>query len=143
MSSGSEKRRRGRIIRVRVDDTEAAVIEKLADATGQSTAALLRNTLLRIPLPRVRRPKVHEPLFRKALSRLAALTAELGKEGSNVNQLTHYVNAGRPIGSLANSIEVSLHNLDELQRDALELRTLFMQAMGLEPPSHGGGDGGA
>jgi hypothetical protein len=142
MSSGSEKRRRGKIIRVRVDDKEAAIIAKLADATGQSTAALLRNTLLRIPLPRVRRPKVHEPLFGKALSRLAALTAELGKEGSNLNQLTHYVNAGRPIGSLANSIEVSLHNLDELQRDALEMRTLFMQAMGLEPPG-GGGTGDA
>ena len=138
MSSGSEKRRRGKILRVRLDDKELATIAKVADATGQSAPALVRNTLLKIPLPRVRRPKVNEPLFAKALARLSGLSAELGKEGSNLNQLTHYVNAGRPVGTLANSIETSLQRLEELHRDTFELRTLFMQAMGLEPPNHGG-----
>lgn len=132
MSSGSENRRRGKIIRVRVDDKEAAAIAALADAHRQSVAALVRSSLLNIPLPRVQRPRVNEPLFGKALSGLAALTAELGKEGSNLNQLTHYVNAERPIGTLVNSIESCLLNIDMLQRDASELRTLFMQAMGLE-----------
>ena len=135
----SDRRQRTKIIPVRVSAQEAATIVKLADATGQSAAALLRHTLLRIPLPRTRRPKLHEPLFAKALARLSALTAELGKEGSNLNQLTHYVNAGRPFGTLTNGIEASLQRLDELHRDALELRALFMEAMGLEPP----GDRGA
>jgi hypothetical protein len=132
MSSGSENRRRGKIIRVRVDDKEAAALAALADAHRQSLAALVRNSLLNIPLPRVHRPRINEPLFGKALARLAALTAELGKEGSNLNQLTHYVNAERPIGTLVNSLESCLQNIDMLHRDAFELRTLFVNAMGLE-----------
>ena len=140
MSSGSENRRRGKIIRVRVDDKEAAAIAALADAHRQSVAALLRNSLLNIPLPRVHRPRVNEPLFGRALARLAALTAELGKEGSNLNQLTHYVNAERPIGTLVNSIESCLQNIDMLQRDAFELRTLFVNAMGLERTRGGAGE---
>jgi lambda repressor-like predicted transcriptional regulator len=85
---------------------------------------------------------VHAPLFTNGLARLAALTAELGKEGSNLNQLTHYVNAGRPVGTLANSIESSLQRIEELHRDAFELRTLFMEALGLEPPNHKGPNDG-
>jgi hypothetical protein len=128
----SDRRQRTKIIPVRVSSQEAATIAKIADATGQSAAALLRNTLLRIPLPRTRRPKLHEPLFAKALARLAGLTAELGKQGSNLNQIAHALNAGRPPERILGMLEACLQDLGELQRDALEYRTLIMQAMGME-----------
>ena len=73
----------------------------------------------------IRRPSVND----KAV---AKLLAQLDKIGSNVNQLAHYANAGRPIGRMSNSIELAL-------RDLAELRLACLQALGREldrePPS--------
>jgi lambda repressor-like predicted transcriptional regulator len=130
--SGSEKRRTVAPRCGRFTPEDDAAIQQRMDALGCSFAAMVRHDSLGKQLPPRRQPKMNAGLFGKALSRLAALTAELGKEGSNLNQLTHYVNAGRPVTTLENALVTSLHRVDELHREVLELRALFMQAVGAE-----------
>jgi Mobilization protein NikA len=113
---GSEKRRRAKIIRIRVDEKEAAAVRELADKRGLSTGALLRQTLLNIPPgPAVRRPSADA----KALG---LVLGALGKIGSNLNQLVHYANMGRTLEG----------SLEETLRDLREMRLVVMQALGYE-----------
>jgi Bacterial mobilisation protein (MobC) len=56
---------------------------------------------------------------------IARLLGQLGKIGSNINQIAHYLNAGRPLNRLEDSIELAL-------RDLAELRIVCLQALGQE-----------
>ena len=59
---------------------------------------------------------------------VAALTKvlfEIGKIGSNINQIAYHLNAGRPGDVMDGSIESALAEL-------LEWRTALMQALGYE-----------
>ena len=58
---------------------------------------------------------------------VARLLGELGKSGSNINQLAHYAHLGR---FQSNSIEVVL-------RDLMELRLACLHALGREPERPG------
>ena len=69
------------------------------------------------PAPR-RRPSVDTVLLAKVL-------AELGKIGSNINQIAYHLNAGRPGDVMEGSVESALAEL-------LEWRTALMQALGYE-----------
>ncbi len=147
MGKGTEKRRRAKIIRIRVDEKEEAAIKELADQRGISPPALLRLTLLNVPPgPRVRRGSVNAQAVAKFLGVLGRTAdavrsslAEFGKVNSNVNQIAHALNAGRPPETVMNIIETTLqehraamesHN--EIVRDLLELRTMAMHALGYE-----------
>ena len=73
--------------------------------------------------------------------------AELGKSGSNLNQIAHVLNTDRPPERIMNLLEATLQaHLEALQhheqavRDLEELRTAGMNAMGLELTC-GGDDG--
>lgn len=122
--SGSENRKRSTVITARFDEEEARQIRRLAERSGLSVAALMRKTLLNAPAPKaVRRPSV-DP------AAAAQILAQLGKIGSNVNQLAHYAHLGR---FQASSIEVAL-------RDLAELRAACLLALGQE--ADGGGDDG-
>lgn len=118
MASGTERRKRNRRLTARFNDQEADAIEAMADRTGQTVGSLLRQTLLNVPPPRrsLRRPQVE-------VQAVARLLGELGKIGSNINQLAKYSNMGRwQEGSIQSAL-----------RDLAELRLACLQALGHEP----------
>lgn len=115
--SGSEKRKRSIVLTARFTEEEARAVRQMAERTGHSVSALIRHALLNVPPPRARRrPSVDH----KAV---AKLLGQLGKIGSNINQLAHYAHLGR---FQSDSIEVAL-------RDLMELRLACLQALGREP----------
>jgi hypothetical protein len=145
--SGSENRQRRKRRTIRFSDEEDAQIEKLVEATRQSPGALLRATLLNIPLPRHRRSTVDEKrlgVFLAAAARvsddLRASRAELGKSGSNLNQIAYMLNANTDPGRIMNIIESAVSDHTALvatyhraiEDDLKELRTMAMDALGLE-----------
>ena len=90
---GSEKRQRSVIIQSRVAPAERATIQAKADATGVSVSELIRYAVLnyRLPLSRVDRQAVS-----LLLAELAKNRGEVSKAGTNVNQIAHHLNSGRP-----------------------------------------------
>ena len=144
---GSEKRRRAKIIRIRVDEKEESSIKELAEKRGISPPALLRLTLLNVPPGRsARRARVNDRLMAQFLAQLAGArdvlkssVAELGKSGSNLNQIAHVLNTDRTPESVMNILRDTLEShfeaIEEHKqavRDLEELRTAGMNAMGLE-----------
>ena len=117
--SGSNNRKLNRILAARFSDHEVQAIRRMAERHGQSVATLLRTTLLNIPAPArsVRRPTVE-------VQAVARLLGELGKIGSNINQIAKEVNIGRRLRE--DSLEMAL-------RDLGELRLACLQALGKEP----------
>jgi hypothetical protein len=86
--SGSKTRQRNLFINVRLTEDEHAAMTAAAERTGQSMAAFIRQQCLGSPGPRAaRRP----PVERAAL---AQLLAQLGKCGSNLNQIARVLNSG-------------------------------------------------
>lgn len=122
--SGSETRQRTIILKARFDAQEAANIRARAEKAGLSVGGLMRFALLNSEPPRaVRRPSIdHEAAAR--------VLGQLGKIGSNVNQIAHHLNAGRPPERVTDSIELAL-------RDLAELRVACLHALGQEPSSPG------
>ena len=115
--SGSENRRRTHIFTVRFSPKEVATVRLKADRAGLSIAALLRQALLNVEPPRAARtPTIKQKAVLKLL-------AEIGKIGSNVNQLTKHANAGRYQQA---SIELAMH-------DIMDIRMACLQALGREP----------
>ena len=57
---------------------------------------------------------------------VARLLGQLGKIGSNINQIAYHLNAGRPGYRIEGSLEAAL-------RDLSELRLVCLQALGKEP----------
>jgi hypothetical protein len=116
--SGSQKRRTTARIAVNCTPAQKAEILKKIDATGLSPSAMCLAVLLDVPLPARRRPSVDTQLLAKVL-------AELGKIGSNINQIAYHLNAGRPGDVTEGSIQAALTEL-------LEWRTALMQSLGYE-----------
>ncbi len=122
--SGSDTRQRSRMFTLRLSPQEAATIRRKAVEHGQSVAALVRSSLLHVRLQPSR-------LDRQEVARVLA---ELGKIGSNVNQIAYHLNAGRPPERVHDSIELAL-------RDLAELRIACLQAIGMEPRRGDKGEG--
>lgn len=116
--SGSQKRRTTARIAVNCTPAQKAEIMKKIDATGLSPSAMCLAVLLDVPLPSRRRPSVDTQLLAKVL-------AELGKIGSNINQIAYHLNAGRPGDVTEGSIQAALAEL-------LEWRSALMQSLGYE-----------
>ena len=114
--SGSEKRQRTNIITMRINPQEAATIRQIAQSRGESVSALMRSALLQSRL----RPS------RIDLQAVGRLLGQLGKIGSNINQIAYHLNAGRPGDRVEGSLEDAL-------RDLSELRIVCLQALGKEP----------
>jgi len=88
MSSGSEKRARTSHLTIRLTPDERATIDDAADRAGLTAGSYARQAVMGAPAPRqVRRP----PVERKELARLLG---EVGKIGSNLNQLARAANSG-------------------------------------------------
>lgn len=86
--SGSEKRQRSQTARMRCTPAEYAQLEAAAERAGLTTGGFMRMQCLGTAGPRAaRRP----PVERAAL---AQLLAQLGKCGSNLNQIARVLNSG-------------------------------------------------
>ena len=73
---------------VRLSDEERAVVDAAAERAGLETGSYIRQVLLGAPAPRqMRRPQIER-------KELAKLLGELGKIGSNLNQLAKASNQG-------------------------------------------------
>ncbi|MDN3568717.1 plasmid mobilization relaxosome protein MobC [Paeniroseomonas aquatica] len=89
--SGSEKRQRADLAWMRLTPAERAQLDELAERAGMTVSAYMRHQCLGSAGPRaVRRP----PVERAAL---AQLLGQLGKVGSNVNQIARALNTDRPL----------------------------------------------
>jgi len=120
MSTGTDKRQREFVISFRVGGDEYEHIQTEADQAGVTVGTFARDVLVNARAPRrVRRPPA-------AKAELVRILGELGKIGSNVNQLAHKANIGQ------------LRLLDpmvllQLQDDLEELRDALMTALGRQP----------
>jgi hypothetical protein len=120
--SGSQKRKVTKRIVINCTPEQHAKVTAKTGAAGLSPSALCLKVLLDTPLPARRRPVADAALLSKML-------AELGKIGSNINQIAYRYNIseGRPDGPIEGALEAAL-------RELLEWRTVLMQALGLEHP---------
>jgi hypothetical protein len=130
---GSEKRQRSVIIQSRVGPAERATVQAKADAAGVSISELIRYAVLNYRLPRSRIDRRAVGLL---LNKFQNIQSEMGKIGSNLNQLAHYANMER---WQANSIAAAIEEHTQAIRTLEELRLACLQAIGSErnrkPPS--------
>lgn len=114
--SGSEKRQRKVILKMRCTEQEAALIREQASRAGVPVGALLRYAVLGTPPLRARRqPAVSEERAGQLLGMLARYVAALKEAAAR----------GTP-GACDEEIKAAC-------RDAAELRALWFEAMGFEP----------
>jgi Bacterial mobilisation protein (MobC) len=118
MRRGTEKRQRNNVLQTRANDEERDAIKARADRVRLTVGTLLRQLALSLPLPA--RAVRHTRL---EIETLVRVLGELGKIGSNLNQLTKYANMGRVLeGSVLSAL-----------REVEEMRLPLMQALGKEP----------
>lgn len=111
--SGSDKRKRGRLVQFRVDETEFAALQAAAQAARLPLGSYSRKILLDAPPARVRRRPSPE------MSALAKLLGELGKIGSNLNQIAYWHNAGKVEGVSPGELRFALMALLALRDDII------------------------
>lgn len=118
--SGSEKRQRTASILIRLTDEERAAVEDAASRAGLTLASYARGQMLGGPQPRAgRRPPIET-------RQLARILGELGKIGSNINQLARAKN----MDFLTPADRADL----EAETQALRaLRGYLMEALGRAP----------
>ncbi|MGZ3218572.1 plasmid mobilization protein [Paracoccus sp. T5] len=117
--SGTETRQRSKLLQIRVTPDELAEIVAQADRAQLTPASYARSVLLSAPAPRARRRPSIEA---EAMGRLLG---ELGKVGSNLNQIAHHMNAGRN--------EVSPAAMEAALSEVADIRAAILEAMGRKP----------
>jgi len=122
-------------LQTRCAEKDAEAIRRKADSAGLSVSTLLRCAALDLPPPpAARRPPADLQAVAKVLAALPAIKAELGKHGSNLNQIAYHLNAGRPPERVAGMLELALEEVTRFyDRDLAELRLTILQALGREP----------
>jgi hypothetical protein len=107
---------RERLIHLRCTDHERAAIKAVAEEAGFSVGALLRLLALGDAGPRaVRRPPAER-------AELVRILGELGKIGSNVNQIAKAIHTTRNLPSWS--------ELAEIKADIATLRAAVLKALG-------------
>jgi hypothetical protein len=112
--SRSDKRKRMTTVHARVTEEEKALLTEKAKSVG-GISALFRAAAFQYKPPK---SKVDVQAVTQVL-------AELGKIGSNVNQIAKHLNARRPGDTLENSVELAI-------RDLRDMRHACMKALGFE-----------
>ena len=144
--SGSQTRKASEQIKINCTPAQKAQILAIADAQGQSPAALCLNALLGTPLPPRRAAKINYGLMAKFLAANATSVDALkerdghaGKAENNLNQVAHQLNAGAAPMRIINIVETALEevraerqHIRDAIRDIQELRTAGLQALGEE-----------
>lgn len=106
------KRQRTRQINIRVSDEELEKIEADAGRAGITVGAYVRQVLLDAPIPRQsKRPSIEK-------ESLSKLLGQIGKIGSNINQLAKSNNRG--IAPYAHEMHTALEMLLLLQQEVLQ-----------------------
>jgi hypothetical protein len=135
---GTEKRRQTAIIQCRVEPADKTTIEARAKAAGMSVSQIVRAALLGYRPPR---PKVDKEAIGRLRADLASVRAELGKSGSNLNQIAYHLNAGRPGDIGYGALDAALAEHEQAIRTLEELRLAILQSLGFErdrkPPKKG------
>jgi hypothetical protein len=141
--SGTESRQRQKARTIRFSAAEDAAVAQMATASGYSFSELVRHALFSTPPPRpVRRQHVNDQAIARLMGELAALKAEAGKHGSNLNQIAHHLNAGRPVSRIERGLEDALDAVTTFyEREMAELRLACMQALGFELGRHDDDEG--
>lgn len=89
----SEVRKKGKIIAVRVAEVEFAEIQTKAENAGLTVASFIRETVLKKAVTESRAV----PSLEKVI--LSQLLGQLGKVGSNINQIARRLNEGGSVGA--------------------------------------------
>jgi hypothetical protein len=116
--SGSKKRQRTASVALRLTDAEHAELLRRADAVGLSLASFMRVQLIDVPPPRAaRRPPIDRTMAAQVLG-------QLGRIGSNINQIARSFNAGAggPPAELSGAMAA-----------VLDMRAACLEAMGRKP----------
>jgi uncharacterized protein (DUF1778 family) len=87
-ASGSDTRRKQRIVNFRATAEEYAVVEEAAQKAGLTIGSYIRQTVLTAPRTRSRR------VPRPDVAALAKLIAELNRIGGNINRIARAANGG-------------------------------------------------
>jgi hypothetical protein len=153
--SGIKKRKRNTpgkrplILTARFNEQEKAALSEKAAHAGMTKSAFIRFAALGTPPPRGQRvPTIEHQAMAEFLATAArvvdaahASNTEYSRVNNNVNQIAHQLNAGRPPERMLNIIEQVLEEHrearkrhEEIMRGMLELRSLGLQALGLERP---------
>lgn len=110
--SGSETRQRNRVLQVRLTDAELAEIDAMADRAELSPASYARAILLDTPAPRAKRRPAVDTV------QVAKLLGEIGKIGSNVNQIAYQLNGGK--GASETAIATALADVATIRKACME-----------------------
>ena len=104
---------------IRFSERQLTVLREAANRAGLSVAGFLRVKAFDEPAPRsARRPPVE-------VREIARLYGEIGKLGSNVNQLAHHANATRALPTV--------NELRAMNFYLMEMHDALMRALGREP----------
>ena len=115
--SGSDKRKKFRMVTTRYDLEEFALIQEAASRAGLTAASFQRVQSLAAPKTRsTRRAPVDREMLAKVLG-------QLGKVGGNLNKLTIRANLGLGVSSEIQGELAALRGL----------RSLLMEALGRKP----------
>ena len=110
--AGSEKRQRTKDVRVRLTPEEYDRVKLAADNTGLALGAFARACMLDGPGPRAtRKPPV-------AKQELVRILGQLGKIGSNVNQIARAINSGDDPNGLSDDIKAAVVAIAEIHTAA-------------------------
>ena len=113
--SGSETRKRGKAILVRLTEDERIEVEEASRKAGLTVGSYARQQMLKATPPRsVRRPPIERELA-------AQLLGQVGRVGGNLHQLVRHLNFGR---------ELEEQRLAEVLAALEELKGEIMQALG-------------
>ena len=141
--SGTENRKRTYMLPVRLDETERQALDELVEETGYSRAGYIRHRLFSTPLPRpTPKPRIEHKLAARilgalgqAVSELKKLNGQLGKIGSNINQLAHYAHLDK---YQQHSIQTALQDFQEMKQPCLRairrfqpIRAACLKALGM------------
>jgi hypothetical protein len=99
-ASGSETRKKGRLLGIRLTEDECAPLEQGAAHAGLTLASHARLLLVSAPKTRSRRRPLAD------VAALSALYAQLAKSGSNLNQIAKKLNSNEFV--LADRIDKAL-----------------------------------
>lgn len=90
---GSEKRKKSILVAFRTEEAEKAEIDEAAEAAGLTVGSYCRAIILKKVLTTPRK----KPSLDRVL--LSQLVGQLGKVGSNLNQMARRLNEGKGAGS--------------------------------------------
>jgi Bacterial mobilisation protein (MobC) len=126
----SEKRKRTVLRPARFTPEEAANFDAKAAPYG-GASAYIRHIALGVPLPPRATDRAQIVQLR---TEFAKLRAEMGKIGSNINQIAYRYNIseGRPAGNIEGALMTALEEWSAAVRTLDELRLVGLQALGFE-----------